>query len=382
MKSFFTRIQNKFDASYGGRYIETILLEISKEDNSLAKLLGRTRKKCYIETEYPFMINGRDRIADIAVLSSDNNELISFIEIKYDDHLSAKNQAQLIDYVEFCKASCCSFLYLTQYYPPSTDLKVVEEAGYKHLLFSDLVSEMKQKNNSQITHLFIDYLEDKGLCMKQIDNDSLYKLLVRLFNPTSGQSKIQNNKSMIEGIPDSLQSLMNNISISSQEISRYIDTKRTPAIDFRVWPYFKFSKKQLREMLEDEDSEYISFLGEKEKYGGEIYIFAKSVIIDTQKAKDDWLYIEYGYKISVDKGESEYYSALYAEIYGKKFKNIDVELYKDKSVTNSTLSSKEKCVKEFSMLISEVSKTAIDHSQNKLYIDSLSRLGANAAEFI
>ena len=230
MNSFFTRIQNKFDSSYGGRYIETILHEISKEDDSLPKMLGGTRKKCHIETEYHFIVNGRDRIADIAIISSDTNELISFVEIKYDDHLSQKNQAQLSDYIEYSKENCLNFLYLTQYYPPSSDLNIVYEAGFKHLLFSDLASELEQKKYSQITSLFINYLQDKGLCMKEIDNDSLYKLLVRLFNPISGQSKIQNNKSMIEGIPESLQSLMNNISILSQEISRYIDTKRISAI--------------------------------------------------------------------------------------------------------------------------------------------------------
>ena len=135
-------------------------------------------------------------------------------------------------------------------------------------------------------------------------------------------------------------------------------------------------------MLNDEDSEYISFLGEKDKYGGEIFIFAKSIIIDTQKVKDDWLYIEYGYKLSVGKGEKEHYSSLYADIYGKKLKNVEAELFIEKNVHNGTLSDKERCVKEFSALISSVTKLAISHTEDKYYLDSLSKLGANAAEFI
>ncbi len=382
MKSFFSRIQNKFDASYGGRYVETILLEITREDDVIAKVLGQTNKKCYIQTEYQFTVNDRKRIADIAVFDLENDEIIALAELKYDDHLSPKNNAQLADYIDFCRDNNCKFTYLTQYYPPNSDCKIVLDAGFKHYLFSHLASIPKIKEQSQISSLFIGYLQDKGLCMKEVNNDDLYKLLVRLFNPTSGQSKIQNNKSMIEGIPDSLQSLMNNISVLSQEIARFIDSKRAPAIDFRVWPYFKFSKKQLREMLEDDESHYVSFLGENDKYGGEVYIFAKSVIIDTKKVKDDWLYIEYGYKVSIDKGDKDFSTSLYAQVYGKQFSKEKIEIFKDKTIANSTLSKKDKCIKHISGLISEATKLALQHTKDENYTHALSTLDENSANFI
>lgn len=381
MKSFFSRIQNKFEASYGGRYIETILYEVSIEDDSIAKFIGNTNSPCRIETEYSFTVNDRDRIADIAVYSIESGFVVGLVEIKYDDHKSDKNSAQLEDYIAYCKINDLSFTYLTQYYPPSKDLSLVEAAGHKHILFSHLSENIRNKQCSQITELFIKYLEDKGLSMKKVDDDAIYRYLVRMFNPASGQKKIQNNTAMVEGIPDSFHALMNNISVLSQEISRYTEGKRVPVVDFRVWPYFKFSKNKLRELLDDDSLEQSGYLGDGEKNGGELFAFAKSVIIDTSKNKGDWLYLEYGYKVLLEKGEPVHSSFLYAHIYGKDIRS-DIELYKEKKIANRTLSNKVKCLSHFSKLIHEVCGIALNKVNSNTYKKSFKILGGKFEEFI
>lgn len=381
MKSFFSRIQSKFDASYGGRYIETILHEVTLDDDSIARFIGNSRDPCRIETEYSFTVNNTNRIADIAIFSTKSDSVIGLVEVKYDDHKVYKNSAQLKDYITYCRINGLSFTYLTQYYPPSKDVALVKEAGHRHFLFSHLSEEIKANQSSQITQLFIKYLEDKGLSMKIVDNNSLYKYLVRLFNPTSGQNKIQNNTAMVEGISDSFHALMNNISVLSQEISRYTEGKRVPVIDFRVWPYFKFSKSKLKELLDDDELERSGYLGNGEKNGGELLAFARSVIIDTSNNREDWLYLEYGYKVVVEKGDSAHSSFLYVEIYGK---NIDknIELYKEKKISNITLSNKVKCLSHLSKLIHEVSDISLQKVNSKTYRKSFDMLSRNFKEFI
>lgn len=169
MKSFFSRLQSKFDASYGGRYVEIILQELSKEDNLITRILGKSTKRCYLETEYCFTVNSKKRIADIAIFTEDEHQLIALVEIKYDDHKSPTNAAQIEDYINFCRNKYCHFTYLTQYYPAKKDITLIKESGYSHLLFSRFSAQLAEKSQSQLVNLFVAYLEDKGLSMKAVE---------------------------------------------------------------------------------------------------------------------------------------------------------------------------------------------------------------------
>lgn len=382
MKSFFSRLQSKFDASYGGRYVELILQELSREDELVARILGRTTKRCYLETEYTFKVNGRNRIADIAILTEDDHQLIALVEIKYDDHKSPTNAAQIEDYIQYCKSESCHFCYLTQYSPAKRDIDLIKESGCSHLLFSNFSSQLADRSQSQLVKLFIEYLEDKGLSMKTVDSENLYKYLVRLFNPVSKQGKIQSNYSMVDGIPNSFQSLMNNISVISQELSQAIESKRSPVIDFRLWPYFKFSKKEIKEMLEGDQIDANCFLSDNNKNGGELLAFARSIIIDKGADQSDWLYVEYGYKLVIKKGEKEFVTHLYAHVYGKDLKEDNPYLYIEKNLSNETISKKEKSLKHFYGLISSACDKAVSKSSSKTYINALNKTMSGVQEYM
>lgn len=287
----------------------------------------------------------------------------------------------MTDYIEYCNSNNLSFTYLTQYYPPNEDLSLVKEANYKHMLFSHLSENIQNRKSSQITDLFIKFLEDKGLSMKKVDDKALYRYLVRMFNPVSGQGKIQHNSAMVEGIPDSFHSLMNNISVLSQEISRHTEGKRVPVVDFRVWPNFKFTKHQLRELLENEELDQSGYLSNREKNGGELCAYAKSVIIDTSTNKGDWLYLEYGYKVVIEKGDSDFSSFLYSHVYGKNF-GKETELYLEKKIASSTLSDKVKCLSHLSKLIYQVCTEGGNQLESTMYKISLNKLSSNFKECI
>ncbi|MDH5414292.1 MAG: hypothetical protein OEW87_09150, partial [Flavobacteriaceae bacterium] len=166
--------------------------------------------ECCLVPEYRFKVNNYERIADLAAINNKTGEVKSFIEIKYDDHKNSKNSAQVDDYISYCKKNNCKFVYLTQYYPLADDIEKINESGNSHMLFSEFADRLCSKHSTQLAMMFVEHLSDKGLMMKKIDSSSLYKYLVRLFNPISGHNKIQKNSDMIEGIPSSFSTVMNN----------------------------------------------------------------------------------------------------------------------------------------------------------------------------
>jgi hypothetical protein len=352
MKSFFTRIQGKFSASFGGRYVETILKEISINENQITKnLFPRIKERGYLETEFSFNIDGRDRIADIVMISEENGRPLAFAELKYDDHNSEHNVAQLEDYIKFCNANSIDFLYLTQYYPQACDLEVVKENKYIHALFSDVAESLMQQKNGALTRLFIEFLRDKGLLMERISEVQVGKLLARLFNPVRGQ-RVQTNTDMVQSIPENFSALMTNINVISQEMSQYLPTNRNPTIDFFLEPTYTIAPNRLRQILEEAPPgrRNIEITPERnDKNGGNLYIFARSSL-GVRYDRNDWSYIEFGFCFSIERGSTKYSSALYSQIYGKYFDGEN-NTYFPERIDNRDTSDKAQCVKKLKILI-------------------------------
>ena len=359
MRSFFTRIQNKFSSSFGGRYVETILKEISKNDTFIIKHLFPTvKEEGILELEYNFISNGNDRIADIALISTTTGKLLALAEIKYDDHNNPKNAAQLEDYIDFCKETNIQFVYLTQYYPSSDDINYLKESHFTHILFSEYAFKILNKNTSELSRLFVDYIRDKGLMMEKIKTDHIGKFLVRLFNPYKGQ-RVQCNIDMIQNIPETFSSLMTNINVISQEISQYLIKNRTPTIDFFLNPTFKLSKKTIKNLSDEKSKGKVNFIPEEnDRNGGELYIFARSNL-KNKHAEHDWFWIEFGFAFSIEKNTKEYTTNLYCTIKGQA---TTTDHYISKNIGNSIVSNKEKCIKYTKKLISEALTSVISDS--------------------
>lgn len=355
MSSFFSRIQSKFSASFGGRYVETIIKEISINESEITRVLfPKIRTKGYIETEYRFSVNDKVKIADIALFSIDTDNLLALAEIKYDDHNDQKNSAQLEDYVEYSMEKEVDFLYLTQYYPPASDIEMVRNSGFTHLLFSE-ISEKMMARGGPLTNLFIDYLKDRGLVMEIVPSEQLYKLLVRFFNPIRGQ-KVQRNRDMVQNIPDAFSSLFTNMSVITQELGRHFGTNRSPAIDFTLKPSYEMPRPRINSMYEQPEKGVVRYFPElKEKDGGELLVFARSKLPNKHK-KDNYTYIKFGFIFSIERASIDYKSNLFVDIYGRDLFGLHSC---KKKIGNSIVSDKKKCLSHFKALLTGAVESAI-----------------------
>ena len=375
MRSFFTRIQNKFSASYGGRYIETILKEIAKNDSYIIKhLFPSIKERCEIELEYHFTINGHKRIADIAIIAEETHKLLALAEIKYDDHQNLKNSAQLEDYVKFCKKTKIKFLYLTQFFPPYTDINYLNKNGYPHELFSDFAIKIINKNLSELSILFVDFLRDKGLMMENITPEYIGKFLVRLFNPYSGQ-RVHSNIDMIQNIPEAFSGIMTNINVISQEISQHIVANRSPSVDFHVNPIFKFTKNNIQKLLDENIRGKITYEPTaEERNGGELYIYARTSLKEKSE-ENDWFNIEFGFCFSIKTKTKNHITELYSNIRGR---HIEDEHFISKKVGNTVITNKGKCVEYFKSLMSEnIDSAILDNNIKNVHIKQLKLIKEN-----
>jgi hypothetical protein len=349
MKSFFSRLQNKFSASFGGRYIEHIIKEISINDKIIIEALFPKIKKdisnelwisSHVEIEHAF----DDRIADIALISNDNGSILALAEIKYDDHKNEKNSGQIDGYIKYCEKNKIPFSYITQYYPPKNDIKKIEKK-YTHRLFSDLANHLKDNKHGELVGLFINFLEDKGLIMVDLDTQIVGKLLVRLFSPRKKQGRMNKLEDMTTKIPDSFAGLMTNINLISQEMYRYFPSTQKPYIDFTLRPAYHRVKDSDLDEQEFEPEE-------KQKNGGILYIFGRSKL-DTGNKK--WAYIEFGYYFEVKKENQDYNSNLYVLIYWQGSEDY----WEEYEIKKSLFSDKQKCIAEIKKLTEKSIKKSL-----------------------
>lgn len=361
MASFFSRIQSQFDTTHGGRYVAMILGELILEDKNTARVLfddGRIAK-CTADPEWSFVAqNGNMRRADLAIFSGGKHSDQDFakptglVEIKYDDHKNANNSAQADDYLAYCARENVRFLLLTQHVPPPGEIQKVRDAGHRFMLFSDFATDLEKCANVQgLAKLFIDYVKDKGLMMDEIDPTVLTKLLKRMFNPYQNEGRSQNNADMIMRIPEAFKSLMSNINIIGQEVSRQLGITRSAAIDFRLSPWYRLSKKKVGIFSDSMPEEGIE-LERKERTGGIMYAYATRRLHGS--STDPWLSLQYGYELDIGKGADEFTPYLYAMMRAHGWSN-----YQHRKILHRTMGDKTSCVHKLTRLVAQAIDEAL-----------------------
>ncbi|HLF95913.1 MAG TPA: hypothetical protein VI457_02110 [Methylococcaceae bacterium] len=380
MESFFSRIKSYFSGDYGGRYLELILKEVGVFDGGVGAALFPkglkdgirfNKAKHRFEVECRFVVpntKGAERIADIAVVEVDSDEIIGLVEIKYEDHKQPTNAAQLMDYIAYSSKHGVPFVYLTQYYPPSSDLDALRESQSRHFLYSDIAQELDQKNH--LSRLLIEYFKENGLMYEQIDIELLGKLLIRFFNPQRGHGKIRNIEHMTNLIPETFRQVLQNMRLLSSEIRHCfvgIDEKsRQPSIDFCLQP--KYNKKKIAALVKDSESFDDIEPDSPARSGGRLCVYAMQSLYSGQDRDNNWLYVEYGFLFNMDVGLSEPSIDCYAKVLGK---NIKDEIYDDKRCKANVLMDKGKAVSDLRHVIGSVFERAKKYAVIKSYIPSL-----------
>jgi hypothetical protein len=353
---FLANLQDRMGHSFGGRFVELVLEDLCRDHTDLSAVLFNVplnqskRSTGGYSVVAEWGLPDRNRIADLALIDALSGEPLALAEIKYDDHKNPKNAAQLKDYVEFCRKRELGFCYLTQHYPPSSDLAKVRGIRFRHLLFSDLAAAICARRkllSDRSIGLLIEYLEDRGLLMKTVDGVGLRKLMVRIFNPNHGQGRQQANKDIVTSVPESFATLLSNVQLLGDEIAHLIQNRRRPAVDFEVEPYGSLSKKKLRDISNGQDDRSSIFFT---KAGGALWVFFRITLTDG-------IGMAAGYVVEISSPikRDEPSVSLYAAFWGR---NLAQQYRQYSRIATSVIGNKKKCLKTLTRLISEEAAVA------------------------
>jgi hypothetical protein len=352
MSSIFGRIKRKLRQDFGGRYLGIILEQVIQDAPKFARVtfpnlpqsvtakLRDGRASLSTEVEFLGRFNRRRR-ADLAIC--EGGDILALAEIKYEDHLSAENYAQIEDYLWFVNSNSeVFFTYLTQHAPPEDDRLLIEMAAsprIKHLYFRDIHRAGKAFNETAVKWL-IEFLEEEHVVYQEDlggDAEQLIKLLmVRGLNlPHKTKLGRLRTRSNLIGSVDLLQTLTGNLVALSdwfyEQFREHFGNRFTP--NFAFEPTFRISvvKKELHQ-----SSKLTSSLWPDAKTGGDFWVEGSGRI--KTKGTDMWLYLAFGLKFSLELSPTpELRRTVFAAIYGRE----GIWSYKERPITHTVFSLPE-----------------------------------------
>lgn len=324
--AFFSELQNWFIGGFDGRYIGKIIFEWQKEDRAgfrafIHKQLDLKLPLGYrLEAEFSYKPGSERRAADLAIFSDDYSAVpIVLIEIKWNDNLiedRKTGRAQLTDYVQYClEHKACNLLVLTKDSLLIEDLSEIGKLISRghHCYFGSLFSVLDE-SNSGIAKMLLDFLQDKGVIVNNIDSKALFQFFHRFVNPYKGSNHKVSDGQLSSG-PDQFKNLLNNMRLVAQDISpQFYELKginRKATVDFTIYP--SFSKVKLEKAIKLlEDNEFTP--EPSARTGGEILVHAVETICKSPSTK-----LEYGLCFSVEPDKLKNLSvSVYALINGAK----------------------------------------------------------------
>lgn len=321
--SFFSEVQSWFCAGFDGRYIGKIIVAWENNDREgfkeyFRKELGINLPHGYkLEAEYGYQPK-RKRIADLAIFKNDQAvEPLVLIELKWNDKPiedKKTGRAQLNDYVEFCSQhKSVNLLVLTKDALRPDEEDQVNTLGLRgqRQYFSSLSSYL-DSSQSAVARMFLEYLQDKGVIMNDIDSVGLFRFFHRFVNPKKGSSRVTSEDQLSNG-PEQFKNVLSNMSLIAQEISPAFyaikGANRKATIDFAIHPYI--SKKALAKIIYDDGDENVTLMPCSRK-GGVVLIYAGETI-----SSSPWRQVEYGFKFEViPNKEQEINVSIYAGFNG------------------------------------------------------------------
>lgn len=335
--AFFSEVQKWFSTGFDGRYIGKIILEWEKEDRAgfsafIRRELGVQLPSGYrLEAEHWYKPGRERRAADLAIFSDDYDTApIVLIEIKWNDKLIVDREtdrAQLKDYVQYCGIhKTCHLLVLTKDALKIEELKQIEElkGRGKRCYFGNLFCHLDE-SSSGIAKMLLDFLQDKGVIVNNIEQKALFQFFHRFVNPYKG-SNYKVSKGQLSSGPDQFRNLLNNMRLVAEDISpKFFEQKginRKATVDFTFYPFFS-KKKLAKEIKAIEDEEFQPNVAARS--GGEILVHATEIICKSPTIK-----IEYGFRFLVKPDKLQNINVLvYALVEGATIKMEDTYTYQD-----------------------------------------------------
>jgi len=356
-QSFFHGIQSMFTADYHGRYLALILNAVGKHNpeclvDFFSKVTGMPKRMLgapRFEVEYEFRGSaGHRRRADLAVFSNlDDQVPVLLVEIKYFDkpiaELGAK-PAQLSDYAAWVNAKS-SERFFVAICREHVDLKVG-----KSVRWGALAAHLTQyAYSSDLVQLLVDYLQQEGITVQNIDDKSLLNYFKSLLCPPLGSGVLANNT---QG-PTEFGKLQMNVKYMAgafdplfkhawKGAGEALDgtklSSRTATIGFDCWQHLKTTDPQ--KLFNGQDA----YLVNLQRDGGIVSIYARYSL---GHGNADWLRVAFGFAVHVESHsktvvENRPKAYAFAEITGAKLQALGSQMYFEKKISYADISIKAK----------------------------------------
>lgn len=325
MPSYMSSISTWFKAGYEGRHLELVLLEIAKLrpksiSGYLAKELGISANElddAEYAIEVPFQGQRSNRRADLAVWRGGEPEPFVLIEIKYFDKPLAETESAAEQFADYRywkgKADGRHVLVLSR---ELYQAKGIEVRRWDHLARA----LRKAAAQSDLIAMLVEYLEEEGIVMQNVDSAALERYFVRLVCNDMNVGRAAGN---IDG-PVEFAKILRNLQMLSgtftpqfkkawgdagEEIDGLVTRSKVASIDFRVRNKLRSVKDTSKYRDDDGD------LPQEFKDGGYVEVFATHSL----GHGEDRLRIEYGIVFSVPKGAKP---VLFVNAYGKQIETV------------------------------------------------------------
>lgn len=335
MGTFFTDVQSLFQNKYHGRYLGLILQEIgNRHANFIGQFIFKScglllQKKTTIRfvAEYEFKVGASRRRADLAIFVGDTTEPIVLIEIKYFDKPTkaiGTKPAQLADYKKWkSEKNGRAVLVLAREQIITSDLVVKR--------WNDLSNYLKthKGQHGELISLLIDYLEDEGIVMQNIDAEQVIAFMKRI---TCSWRDSGRNAGKLDG-PMEFSKLLKNMKLTAEIFDQYFKegsverTVKAASVDFSITIRAKNSKLNDGEIVIDNQN----------KAGGDVCIYAQNNL----KEKEGWMVFRYGILMEILSENSHHENAhpktyLFAEVDGKEVRKSDLSYIFSKKIIKFT----------------------------------------------
>jgi len=376
MNSFFSAIKSKFSAKFDGRYLALVLQEIGNRHPKpliafICKVLTlpiRQFQRARFQTEYRFKGLSGPRFADLAVFVGNEEEPRVLIEIKYFDKPQlgiGTKPAQLEDYVTWKESSrrdSRNVMIISR--------EAINAKGIANRSWGELARHLKVNHQqSDLIKMLIDYLEEEGVVMQDIDQRSLVGFFKRTLCGPKGVTMLANN---LRG-PAEFSSVLQNMrllctpldlyfkaawsSAGKKVDDQYSKSSRIATIDYTIEN--QCNTDDPKKLLDADQKSYYEllcknkksvFISQSAKDGGVVTVFARYSL---GHGKDQWLKVECGFYFVIDSKSSTAHPPLtyvYAWAYGgpikddEKFEETEIDFARITSKAEASTEKVEKVV--------------------------------------
>lgn len=356
MSAFFSSIRRYFKSKYNGRYLSLILREIAvHEPRSFSLIIdqivdasplpfwknvsrGILDGELTINCEHAFAGRRKKRRADLAILRG--KEALVLMEVKEFDHLAAQNPEQLSDYLDKVSEDA-GFIHVHRFLPPPKETAKIERKinnGWPvaMLSYDQIYKAIRGAAQEQraLGALLCDYLEEIGVGIyRQVTRDdrkALAFLLAQMlgFPHQAGMGKLQSDATVRRG-PQLISLLLSDVEIVGEWVREPNEDIMRTRCATRFWINPWLDHKRLRKNLRDSGNKTDALPKGLWRYveGGLIYFVANVGVRNGHLATNDYLHLELGFGLELEKAGSAVRFFVYT---GFKGRNIDIkDTYED-----------------------------------------------------